>query len=384
LFAGIVIVVANSEGGVARTSSAQPIKKEELMRRTVLLRMPRKRMMLALFVALLALTAAAVVAFAASLTKAPAASAQTTPPETEDPSFSVRCDFDHRNYDDPIVYPGKQGAAHRHDFYGNKTTNYLSTYSTLTAGTAGTTCLNPDDKSAYWTPTLWWNDSIVKASRAVFYYRADYKDPAETVQAYPPGLKVVPNTHVTWRCEGLDSYTYTTTPPKQCKYGLGVRIVLPDCLATDAQGNPLTDSTDPNKPNDHRSHMAYSTRNSNGYNYCPEDYPISVPELQMVIKYPIPTSKGTVKLSSGDATSMHADFFNAWNQQTLQGLVTDCINTLWPVGSKPAKCNQRSTTEVQAAQATLAAQEDQSQVKQQKPETSQALLKEEAALKQRD
>jgi hypothetical protein len=366
------------------------------MRRTVLLRMPRKRMMLTLLAALLAFSVASVVTFVASLTKTPAASAQTSTAK-EDPSFSVRCDFSHRNYDDPIVYPidaqhpnGQPGAAHRHDFYGNKTTNYTSTYdstvppaTSLTAGSAGTTCLHPDDKSAYWTPTLWWNGSIVKASRAVFYYRDDYKNPKVPVKAYPPGLKVVPNTHVTWRCEG-DPYTYTTVPPKQCNNGLGVRIVVPDCLAKDEQGRPRTDSTDPNKPNDHRSHMAYSTRNSTGYKICPTTHPISVPELQMVIKYPIPTTTGTVQLSSGDASTMHADFFNAWKQTELQRLVKDCINTLWDVGKKPAYCNNRTSTEAQTAQASLASQEDQSQVKQPKQEKSPELLQEEEELKQEE
>ena len=364
------------------------------MRRTVLLRVPRKRMMLTLFAALLAFSVASVVTFAASLTKTPAASAQTPTPK-EDPSFSVRCDFSHRNYDDPIVYPidaqhpnGQPGAAHRHDFYGNKTTNYTSTYNStvppatsLTAGSAGTTCLHPDDKSAYWTPTLKWSGSIVKASRAVFYYRADYKDP-KAVKAYPPGLKIVPDTHVTWRCEG-DPYTYTTVPPKQCNAGLGVRIVVPDCLAKDAQGKPRTDSAD------HRKHMAYSTRSSTtGKNVCPSTHPISVPELQMVIKYPIPTSTGTVELSSGTASTMHADFFNAWEQTELERLVKDCINTLWDVGKKPAYCNNRSLTEAQTAQtaqASLADQEDQSQVKQPKQEKkSQELLQEEKELKKEE
>ena len=33
-------------------------------------------------------------------------------------------------------------------------------------------------------------------------------------------------------------------------------------------------------------------------------------------------------LASGGQYSGHADFFNAWNQATLQGLVTGCLNAL--------------------------------------------------------
>jgi hypothetical protein len=59
------------------------------------------------------------------------------PPRT----LPVRCPFSHRNSDDPIKYPyppGNQGAAHSHDFFGNTSTKFDSTYGTMTA--ALTTC----------------------------------------------------------------------------------------------------------------------------------------------------------------------------------------------------------------------------------------------------
>jgi hypothetical protein len=115
---------------------------------------------------------------------APAAYAQEDGPANE-PAFSVRCDFSHRNNDDPIVHPGKQGAAHSHDFFGNTSTNYLSTYDSLRA--AGTTCLMPADTASYWIPTVSWNGNILKPQRGTFYYRGNTHDPA-TVQAHPPEL----------------------------------------------------------------------------------------------------------------------------------------------------------------------------------------------------
>lgn len=33
--------------------------------------------------------------------------------------FRINCDFAHSSYDDPIVYPGQNDAAHLHRFYGN-------------------------------------------------------------------------------------------------------------------------------------------------------------------------------------------------------------------------------------------------------------------------
>ena len=72
-----------------------------------------------------------------------------------------------------------QGAAHSHDFFANRSTKYDSTYGSLrtaTGTTSGTTCVNPDDKSAYWIPTTSWTDNsgtrTLKASTAHFYYRA--------------------------------------------------------------------------------------------------------------------------------------------------------------------------------------------------------------------
>lgn len=299
------------------------------MRSTVLSLPPSGRMTLTLFAALLVFTTATLLVFAASLAEAPAASAQTTTStEPDEPTFGVRCDFSHRNNDDPIVYPGNRGAAHSHDFFGNRSTKYNSTYASLLKAATkrdpdGTTCTRLEDKSAYWIPTVKWNDTILKASRGIFYYRANSKDPA-TVKPHPAGLKVVPNTGVEWRCEGG---AYSTTPPTQCSNGqLGVRVVFPDCVSTDEQGRERLDSAD------HRSHVAYAVLQSDGERTCPQDKhspetdSIPVPTLSALIRFPIPTTTGKVTLSSGEASTMHADFFNAWKQEEFDRMVKHCIN----------------------------------------------------------
>ncbi len=259
---------------------------------------------------------------AASLAKAPAASAQTaTSTEPDEPTFGVRCDFSHRNNDDPIVYPGKRGAAHSHDFFGNRSTKYNSSYKSLLA--AKTTCTRPEDTSAYWIPTVKWNNNTITASRGIFYYRANGKDPA-TVKPHPAGLKVVPNTGVEWRCEGG---AYSATPPAQCSNGqLGVRVIFPDCVSTDEQGRARLDSAD------HRSHVVYAVLQSDGKRACPPDKhspetdSIPVPTLSVIVRFLIPTTAGKVTLSSGEASTLHADFFNAWKQEELDRLVKHCIN----------------------------------------------------------
>src|SRR5918994_5418296 len=303
------------------------------MRRTVLLLLSSRRMMLALFPALLAFTAAALQAFAASLANSPAASAQMTIADPDEPTFGLRCDFSHRNNDDPIVYPNQPKAAHSHDFFGNRTTNAASTYDSLLTGT--TTCTRPEDTASYWIPTVKWNGKNLKASRGVFYYRASGKDPA-SIETIPADLRVVPNTHVTWRCEGGD---YAKEPPTQCSNGqLGVRVVFPDCLATnippsDAHPHgqdPKLDSTD------HRSHTDYATRDAQGNLGChTSTHPYPIPALSVVLRFPIPTSTGTVTLSSGGASTMHADFLNAWKQGELDRLVKHCINDFTTPEARP-------------------------------------------------
>jgi len=275
--------------------------------------------------------AAAACAVTLMLWKAPAASGQEEPSPTG-ANFVVRCGFSHRAKVDPIVSPGAT-AFHVHDFFGNRTTNANSTLESLRAAASrpdhGTTC-EPrpgntfGDTAAYWIPKVSWRDSrgttALQANKTFFYYRAGLKDPAD-VQPHPAGLKIVTvqGQNVEWRCfKG----TWSTIPPTQCSNGtLVLRIKFPDCLAVDANGRPLLDSAD------HRSHMVDAVTPANGgFAECPSTHPYPVPRLQTNFQFPMPTTTGKVKLSSGDYSTMHADFFNAWQVGTLEDLVARCIN----------------------------------------------------------
>jgi hypothetical protein len=285
---------------------------------------------------MLILGVAAAAAFVVTLMwwKAPAASGQDETSPTE-PSFVVKCEFSHRAQVDPIVDFGKTTSFHMHDFFGNTTTNANSTYKTLRAG--GTTCDDPKDTAAYWIPRVSWTDSRgtttkLTASITRFYYRLGAKSPNVDVNPHPAldtngdgqlddGLKIVTvqGKNVEWRCF---NGTWSTTAPTQCSNGkLVVRIKFPDCLQVDANGRPLLDSAD------HRSHMVDAvTPSSGGKATCPTSHPYPVPRLQTNVEFPIPTTRGKPKLSSGAYSTMHADFFNAWDQQRLDELVQLCIN----------------------------------------------------------
>lgn len=272
---------------------------------------------------LLSAVAAATLTVLAALGTAPAASAVSTDKSADHgASFAVRCDFSHRASDDPIAHFGHKGAAHSHDFFGNRSTNAHSGYKSLLA--AGTTCSHVADKAAYWMPTVTWNGETIDSTRAVFYYRAGGKDHTQ-IKPFPAALKVVTpyGKKVSWRCGRRGE---AQRPPSRCSSRkLGVRIIFPDC------SNGKLDSSN------HRAHMAFS-RLINGKVRCPRSHPTSVPVLTMNVTFPLPTSRGPARLSSGKPSTMHADFFNAWRQGTLGHLVWRCINKVPPSQPRPAEC----------------------------------------------
>jgi hypothetical protein len=269
---------------------------------------------------LIAVAAATVITILAVLGTAPAASAASA---NNGASFAVRCDFSHRAPDDPIVYPGKPGASHSHDCFGNHSINAHSGYKSLLAH--GTTCRRPSDKAGYWMPTVTWGGKTVNSNRAVFYYRAGSKDHTQ-VKPFRGALRMITDSHITWRCGRTDNRAGTSNPPSRCSNRLlGVRIIFPDC------SNGKIDGLH------HRKHMAYSRR-IGGKVRCPSSHPISVPVLTMNVTFPLPTTRGPARLSSGGPSTMHADFFNAWNQAALKHLVFRCINKVPPSHPRPAEC----------------------------------------------
>ena len=271
---------------------------------------------------------------------APAVSARSS---DHGASFAVRCDWSHTKPDDPIVYPGEPGEAHSHDFFGNTTTDAFSTYGDGTDHDLlgkPTTCTRFDeDTAAYWLPTVSWNGTPLDSDRAVFYYRAGGKN-HKSVKPFPGELKIIAGAkgRVKWRCGQTDNGGGSASPPSRCDGDnpkLGVRIVFPDCVAVAKNGQPRLDSVD------HRSHMTYS-RPIDGRVRCPRSFPRSVPVLTMNVTFPLPTPQGKVTLSSGAASSMHADFYNAWKQEALVGLVTRCINQVPPSKPRPEECQSPS------------------------------------------
>ncbi|HEX6699481.1 MAG TPA: DUF1996 domain-containing protein [Gaiellaceae bacterium] len=284
---------------------------------------------------LAALGAAAAVAFAASAAGSPGAT-----PGLHGNNFWSNCRFSHTANDDPIVLPGHPGLSHLHTFFGNVSTNAYSTFARLRR--SSTTCRPPADRAAYWVPTLLRDGREVRPEKAQLYYVVlGYRQ----MRAFPSGLRMIagdahagtPQSSLVtyWDCAGNTGIRSepSAAPPARCgtvsgtvftlrkgstrlvpmkvrsKTRLELRVNFPDCW----DGKHL-DSLD------HKSHMAYSR-----HFVCPRSHPVKVPAIRLLIRYPVTSAKG-LTLSSGGLYSAHADFFNAWNQRTLVGLVDDCFH----------------------------------------------------------
>ena len=203
-------------------------------------------------------------------------------------TFRVLCGSSHVAPDDPIVHPNMPGMSHLHQFFGNQTTNAASTAQSL--ANQATTCSAAADSSAYWVPMLFQNGVAVPAMSALIYYRGgSHRDPSQ-VQSFPAGLRMIagdaaaagplPVDAVAWMCQGMS--TLSTTPP-DCGGGtLVLQLRFPDCW----DGVNLDSA-------DHKSHMAYTVSG-----FCPSNYPVPVPLLELNVRYQTNGNAG-ISLASG-------------------------------------------------------------------------------------
>jgi hypothetical protein len=230
-------------------------------------------------------------------------------------NFISKCGFSHQNNDDLIVYPGRPGLSHLHQYVGNNSTNAFSTQASLLAAT--TTCKRTADTASYWAPALLDGTTPVIPQDAVIYYR---RSTLKGVRPFPQGLRMIAgDSHATtpqsmrvtyWNCGVFAGVAPSSSIPT-CPDGSNLRlhVVFPSCWDGKNLDSP-----------DHKSHMAYAVGGR-----CPKSHPVSVPALELIMKYPSLGGPG-LQLSSGGQYSGHADFVNAWQQPELKRLVVKCLN----------------------------------------------------------
>ncbi|MEM8746048.1 MAG: DUF1996 domain-containing protein [Actinomycetota bacterium] len=230
--------------------------------------------------------------------------------------FVVHCELSHIAFDDPIVLPWQPGASHQHQFFGNRAVDSDPGYERAIG--ADTSCDQPLDTAAYWTPTLLAEDgSRIDTLGMTAYYRpGDGVAPTDVV-AYPPaftmiagdaeGADDVDTSIVAWGC-GSGARREETPPSCSESSTLRMWITFPDCW-------------DGNRVNTFGAgaHVRYSDDG------CPDSHPIALPQLLLGVDWP-PVDPDGLSFSSGDLTTAHADFWNTWDQEKLEREVASCLH----------------------------------------------------------
>ena len=225
-------------------------------------------------------------------------------------SFRVECATGQVAAVDPIVMPGHAGMSHFHQFFGNRALDENSTAASLRAIPA-TSCRNRSDSSGYWVPTLINNGTMVSPTGVEIIYRKSVSAP---VVAHPAGLMLIAGSSkattaqatsiVSWSCTGSNSPGSTAPSACRNRQQLVATIRFPDCW----DGKNLDSA-------DHKSHVSYA---SNGV--CAAGT-VALPQIEMRVIYPRQATVSTLSLASGSIFSMHADFFNGWDQRRFAGMV---------------------------------------------------------------
>jgi len=269
----------------------------------------------------------------------------TVPHATRDNVGSVRttCDLSHFNHDDPLLYPGRPGAAHLHMWFGNTAGNAFLTPENILK-TGNSTCRGGiANRSAYWVPAILdsTDGAVIPASFTHVYYKTGYQLGGvedrgnERIIPLPAGIRVVagdgkrtPHSDplpwydakrpsYTIRCNGEGRRFFFDCGPAA---SLQILINLPQCW--DGKNLYLDD----------QSHMAFSRRARGG---CPASHPVVIPEITYTIVVPIPEGRSAenFRLSSDHYSmdfpggySMHADWINGWMPGLAEQWTREIIN----------------------------------------------------------
>jgi hypothetical protein len=252
-------------------------------------------------------------------------------------SFRSFCAFSHLAYDDPIVYPGKSGAAHLHAFFGNTRVNASSDYTSLRSSGDSTCQGGPLNRTGYWVPALHnASGKVVVPDYFEMYYKGNgTQDQIRAIQTNPNGLRMIAGHDMAgqaavtakWQCVGSGSKSVTIP---NCASGQKVKVELrfPMCW----------NGRDLDSPN-HRSHMAYGTGGDGWFTAqggCPSSHPIHLPELTLFAVYPSDGNSSNWYLSSdrmpgmthANGSTFHADWFGAWDNGIQETWTQKCIREM--------------------------------------------------------
>jgi len=281
---------------------------------------------------------------------------------------------------DPIINPGAI-SSHVHKISGPPNINLSSSYDTLQHNGC-TSCNIQADKSAYWTPLLYYkhkNGSFeeVPADGMVVYYLGR-GDNASNIIPFPPGFRMLAGSAAN-RAYNSASLTYggkngviytggtCRNANKTCVGGKFVNATgtSADPPGPKFTGRPISDVTSFNcidtagpfveTPNITRtgcsgglraqiqfpscwdghtlyapdqSHVAHMSQIDNGV--CPPTHPYQFTHLFYEVLYSVTsiTQDGEFVFANGDPTGFgfHGDFLNGWDMSVQQDAINRCVN----------------------------------------------------------
>ena len=314
----------------------------------------------------------------------------------DDGKLRINCSPSHLLYDDPIVYPGVEGAAHLHHFFGNPGTNRDSTYASLRSRTEedGTCSGGPINRTAYWHPAMIrpQNNKVVTPTSYTIYYtvgpqRDDRCDAVfgwqYATQFFPRGFSLIggwpdtlasmhavtssdpdnpafeANGGAVWRLiydngfvstegagtlEDLADLADTAGGAAlEASEGANEKLVGRFSLPTCWDGVSLTSATG-------RTHVTYARQNGEAQVGCPASHPHTIPDLLFAVNFDHngPADFRQWYLSSDDghgepaATypgghTIHTDWFGAWDDDIIE-IASENVMGIG-VGSTFVTCN---------------------------------------------
>ncbi|KAL8999994.1 MAG: hypothetical protein Q9169_001239 [Polycauliona sp. 2 TL-2023] len=252
--------------------------------------------------------------------------------------WRLSCGISQTSRIDPIINPGSL-SGHVHKFAGASNVNAQSTYESLLQAPCSS-CEIQDDKSAYWTPQLYYQhangsfEEVPNRGMAVYYLgRGDNKN----LTTFPPGFRMVSgdsaarsydqatlipggnrpvSDRVNFAClNGTPSKELPGMDKTNCKDGMRAQVHFQSCW----NGKDLY------KPDN--SHVAYLSGVDNGV--CPPTHPVAFIHLFYEVLYGVNDIKldgGKFVFSHGDTTGygFHGDFMNGWKADVLEQGIKQC------------------------------------------------------------
>ncbi|MGB5759747.1 MAG: DUF1996 domain-containing protein, partial [Acidimicrobiales bacterium] len=259
--------------------------------------------------------------------------------------FRTGCEFSHFSYDDPLVFPGKPGAAHLHMYFGNTDVNAFSTYETL-INSGSSTCNGQElNRTGYWAPAIIdGNGNVRIPERVVVYYKGEGLARGKS-EPYPAGAAMIATENLNAKPEsqgGVSGKYSFVCSDKYSSNGGASGNTIPNCngsatavLEMNVKFGQCWNGKNPADWKNFRP-PGGSWYGSN----CTGEFNHTLPNMEYFVNYRVepgentsswflssdvdPTSFGASKATGGSTS--HGDWWGGWNKDINKMFIDNCVN----------------------------------------------------------